>query len=130
MNPSLIAPCGMNCNLCIAHLREKNKCPGCRICIDDKPKTRTGCIIKNCKILKDNDLKYCSNICEKYPCQRLKHLDKRYKSKYAMSMIHNLEFIKENGLRKFLKNEKQKWIKDNKIFCVHNKKYFEMKRTI
>lgn len=27
----LIAPCGMNCGTCIAYLRDKNKCPGCRI---------------------------------------------------------------------------------------------------
>ena len=29
-DPDLIAPCGMNCNICMAYLREKNKCPGCR----------------------------------------------------------------------------------------------------
>jgi len=26
----MIAPCGMNCEICIGHIREKNKCPGCR----------------------------------------------------------------------------------------------------
>jgi hypothetical protein len=26
----LVAPCGMNCGICIAYLREKNKCPSCR----------------------------------------------------------------------------------------------------
>jgi uncharacterized radical SAM superfamily Fe-S cluster-containing enzyme len=30
-NISLIAPCGMNCSICSAYLREKNKCPGCRL---------------------------------------------------------------------------------------------------
>jgi hypothetical protein len=28
---ALIAPCGMNCGVCMAYLREKNKCPGCRL---------------------------------------------------------------------------------------------------
>jgi hypothetical protein len=124
MKPSLIAPCGMNCNLCIAYLREKNKCPGCRIYSADKPDTRTACVIKNCKVLKDNNWKYCSRKCEKYPCKRLKDLDKRYRTKYMMSMIDNLEFINQKGIRKFIRLEEKRWIKDNKIFCVHNKKYF------
>lgn len=29
MDKTLIAPCGMNCQLCYAFQREKNKCPGC-----------------------------------------------------------------------------------------------------
>ncbi|MDD5456566.1 MAG: hypothetical protein PHV30_05985 [Candidatus Margulisbacteria bacterium] len=29
MKPALIAPCGMNCAICLGYLREKNKCPGC-----------------------------------------------------------------------------------------------------
>lgn len=37
---SLIAPCGMNCSICMAYLREKNKCPGCRGNDIDKPITR------------------------------------------------------------------------------------------
>jgi hypothetical protein len=127
MNSKLIAPCGMNCNLCLAHLREKSKylcsCSGCRS-NKDKPKSCDQCIIRNCEILKKNNWKYCSNKCKKYPCLRLKNIDKRYRTKYGMSMIENLENIKEKGIRKFIKNEEKRWIKGNRIFCVHNKKYF------
>ena len=84
------------------------------------------CIIRHCKVLKEKGMKYCSITCEKYPCKRLRDLDRRYKNKYGMSMIENLEFIKKNGIRMFLKHEKQRWIHDNKIFCVHTKKYFEL----
>ena len=42
-------------------------------------------------------------------------------------MIKNLEFIKDKGIRKFINKEKQRWIKDDKIFCVHRKKYFSLK---
>jgi hypothetical protein len=38
--------------------------------------------------------------CEKYPCDKLKHLDKRYRTKYVMSMIENLENIKKNGIKR------------------------------
>lgn len=44
-----------------------------------------------------------------------------------MSMIKNLEDIKKLGIRKFIEKEKNKWIKDSKIFCVHNKQYYPIK---
>ena len=131
MKPNLIAPCGMNCSLCIGHLREKNKCPGCREQgkkINSKSSYIRKCIIKNCDVLKKNKWKFCSNKCEKFPCQRLKNLDKRYRTKYDMSMIENLEFIHKKGIRYFIKREKERWIKNNKIFCVHKKEYYEINR--
>lgn len=126
MKQALIAPCGMNCSLCIGYLRDKDNCPGCNL-QEKESKYCRKCIIKNCKILKENNLKYCSNKCEKFPCTRLKNLDKRYSEKYEMSMIENLDSISENGIRKFIKNEKKRWIKNDKVYCVHRKEYFEMK---
>jgi len=41
-----------------------------------------------------------------------------------MSMIENLEFLSQNGIRDFIRNEEHKWIKDDKVFCVHNRKYY------
>ena len=29
LDATLIAPCGMNCGICVGHLREKNRCAGC-----------------------------------------------------------------------------------------------------
>jgi len=128
MKTGLIAPCGMNCSLCMAYLRDKNTCPGCRYLIDeDEPKTRIRCIIKNCDQLKKHNWKYCSDKCEKFPCIRLKNLDKRYRTKYDMSMIENLENIKKLGIRKFIEREKKRWIKGNQIFCVHRKEYYPIK---
>jgi hypothetical protein len=124
MNTKLIAPCGMNCNLCMAYLRDKNRCPGCRASDKDKAISCRRCIIKNCEILRQNKLRFCSPKCKNYPCARLKSLDKRYRTKYAMSMIENLEFIDKKGIRKFLKNEEKRWVKDNRVFCVHKKEYY------
>ena len=124
MNRKLIAPCGMNCNLCMAYLREKNKCPGCRMIRKETQKYIRKCPIKNCQQLKNNNWVYCSKNCENFPCQRLKSLDKRYKTKYCMSMLENLDFIKNKGIRNFIKHEEKRWIKGNKIFCVHKKRYF------
>jgi hypothetical protein len=125
MNSKLIAPCGMNCSLCVAYLREKNKCPGCRLIKNDKSISRLICKIKNCDVIRENNWKYCSVKCKEFPCDRLKSLDKRYRAKYKMSMIDNLGDIEKKGIRKFIHMEENKWIRGNKIFCVHNKKYYK-----
>ncbi len=97
---SLIAPCGMNCGICMAYLREKNKCPGCRGTDINKPITRIKCKIKTCEVFQEAKSKFCFQ-CESFPCDNLKRLDKRYRTKYNMSMIENLENIKNSGIRKF-----------------------------
>lgn len=101
---SQIAPCGMNCGTCIAYLREKNKCPGCRVLSADKKETVQWCIIVKCVYLEKTDSKFCYE-CEKYPCKRLKQLDKRYSTKYGTSFFENLSIIKEKGIDVFLEFE-------------------------
>lgn len=122
INPSLIAPCGMNCALCLAYQREKNHCNGCRSEKDIKYKTKgcANCIIKNCELLKNTKSGFCYD-CDKYPCTRLKQLDKRYRTKYNMSMLENLENIKEKGIQSFLEKEIGKWgcPKCKVLVCVH-----------
>lgn len=105
---NIIAPCGMNCSICMAYLREKNKCNGCRAINTWNPKTRVNCKIKNCEILNCQNFEYCYQ-CTKFPCSLINHLDKRYRTKYHMSMIENLKNIKNNGIIEFLQSEKEKW---------------------
>ena len=120
----LIAPCGMNCRLCWGYVREKNTCPGC-LGADSresqKSKFRNTCKIRNCEQLTRGKSGYCSDCCERFPCARLKQLDKRYRTKYGMSMIANLKMIQEGGIRKFIQNEKRKWIcpECGEMSCVH-----------
>jgi hypothetical protein len=118
---SLIAPCGMNCGICRAYLREKNKCPGCRGSDENKLSSRVNCKIKNCNELNKNNLKFCYK-CERFPCERINHLDKRYRTKYNMSMIENLKNIEKNGIRKFVSNEKIRWTcsECGCTICVHD----------
>ncbi len=120
MKSSLIAPCGMNCGICIAYLREKKKCPSCRVFDKDEPVSIAKCKIKTCNELKNNNLKFCFK-CKNFPCERMKHLDKRYRTKYNMSMIENLDYIKKFGIREFVKNEKIRWTcsQCGGTICVH-----------
>lgn len=123
----LIAPCGMNCNLCSAFLREEKyivKCPGCRADDHYKPRSCAKCIINHCEILKQNQWQYCSSQCPQFACNRLKNIDRRYRTKYGMSMIDNLNDIEKRGIRAFIAQEEKKWIKGDQIFCVHKKVYF------
>ena len=117
---TLIAPCGMNCSLCYAHARNKNVCPGCRGDDSVKSKTRVMCRIKNCEKIAQGRGRYCFS-CDSFPCDRLKHLDKRYRTKYGMSMIDNLVYIKKSGIRQFIQSEKERWSCPacGEIICVH-----------
>jgi hypothetical protein len=117
---SLVAPCGMNCGICVAYLREKNKCPGCRGADTDKPVTRVRCKIKTCKIFLKGRAKFCFE-CGNFTCDNLKHLDTRYRIKYDMSMIENLGNIKKFGMGKFLKSEDIRWTcsRCEGTICVH-----------
>jgi len=116
----LIAPCGMNCGICMAYLRKERKCLGCYVDDSNKPSTILNCIIRNCETIKTNQSGFCYE-CESYPCKRLKQLDKRYRTKYSMSMIENLESIKRIGLSAFIANEKVRWrcTKCGGVICVH-----------
>ena len=116
----LIAPCGMNCGICLGYLREKNRCSGCWVDNEHKPKHCVNCIIKNCELLEKTNSKFCFD-CEKYPCTRLKQLDKRYRTNYGISMIENLDNIKKVGLDRFVQIEYDRWICNNcgGTICVH-----------
>ena len=108
MKKELIASCGMNCGICKFHYREKNRCPGCRVDDKDKLKGCRECIIVNCDVIKKNESGFCFD-CDLIPCKRLKNLDKRYRTKYHMSMLENLSLMKEHGIDVFLEKEVLKW---------------------
>lgn len=103
----MVAPCGMNCGTCIAYLREKKKCPGCRIYSAEKSISVQRCIIQKCAYLERTSSKFCYD-CEKFPCLRLKQLDKRYRTRYRTSFIENLMMIKEKGIDNFLAFESKR----------------------
>ena len=72
-NPNLIAPCGMNCGICVSFFgytlsdrKRKNPCKGCRP--SDKQCTF---IKKQCDKLLNNKIEYCYE-CVEFPCKTLK----------------------------------------------------------
>jgi Protein of unknown function (DUF3795) len=106
----MIAPCGMDCALCMAISRKKDQCPGCRGPDEGKPKYCVACKMVVCDLAPEGpDGRFCIT-CGSFPCKRLKDIDKRYRTKYSMSMIENLGTIKDEGLDRFIEMEKKKWI--------------------
>jgi hypothetical protein len=110
----------MNCRFCLAYIREKNTCPGCRAIVNDKSKSRLKCIVKNCEHVLAGGSGSCYD-CDKLPCTRLKQLDKRYRLKYGMSMLQNLDFIKKKGIEAFVVRENKRWVCPNcgAVLCIH-----------
>lgn len=119
MNNNSIAPCGVICNLCLGFQRSKNKCVGCNS-IGNKPYHCTVCSIKSC-LEKNGNEKLLCNSCNKFPCRRIKNLDKRYTVKYGESPVENLKTINEKGIIEFIKiaNEKWKCAECGHLLCVH-----------
>jgi hypothetical protein len=110
----------MNCGICMAFLRKKNHCPGCNAYDPNRTAVRLRCQIKNCPDVQKSKSGFCYE-CAKIPCARLKHLDKRYRMKYGMSMLENLEFIRLQGLPAFIEKEEKYWQcpKCGGTICVH-----------
>jgi hypothetical protein len=115
-----IAPCGINCATCLGFLRNKNKCDGCNMESSNRRNYCITCKIKNCQYLSYTASKLCGD-CEKFPCTRLKQLDKRYRTKYNSYLIENLKRIKSSGMQEYLKSEELKWVCNNcgGTICVH-----------
>lgn len=120
IEPRMIAPCGMNCALCLAFQRPKRRCPGCRAEGAYRSKSCRSCIIHNCEIIKTGPSHFCYE-CEKLPCRRLKQLDARYRAKYGMSMIANLTEIRDRGMETFLAHQAKKYTCPtcHGLLCVH-----------
>jgi len=127
----LIAPCGMNCGTCLGYLREKNKCPGCRISSSDKAVSVKRCTVTQCSHLQTTASKFCYD-CEKFPCRRIKDLDKRYSTKYRTSFIENLTMIKEEGLDRFLVFESKRRTCEHcgSVLSVHRDHCIKCNRTL
>lgn len=119
MQVDLIAPCGMNCRLCYGYIRTQNRCLGCNAPDGSKPKSCISCKIIACEKRKQNGWKTCAP-CDT-SCRRIKDLDKRYRTKYHMSMLNNLKGIREGGMEMFLRQQEEKYSCPvcGGVLCVH-----------
>lgn len=83
----MIAPCGVNCLACSAHLASKKPCPGCRA--PTEIITRVSC--RNCakkQCVSKRGFQWCFE-CSCFPCARIKSLNQRYLQHYDVDLIQN-----------------------------------------
>jgi len=120
LSAALIAPCGMDCGLCIAHVRQRKPCAGCNSDGATKPPHCVTCTIKMCDQIEGDAGAFCFD-CAKFPCARLRQLDSRYRTKYGMSMVENLGQIQETGIEAFVATERRRWTCPGcgGLLCVH-----------
>jgi hypothetical protein len=123
MRATLIAPCGMNCNVCRAVLDESGRakrCPGCR------PRGK-GCTYYGgmCEKLRREEIRFCHE-CVDFPCKKLKQLDKRYRTSYNYSFLEALALIRDKGMKAHLANEQKRWKcpECGGVICIHDRKCY------
>ncbi len=122
MNINSLAPCGVICDLCLGFQRTRSKCVGCQA-EGNKPCHCAVCSIKACPEKQGNPAALCVD-CPKYPCRRIKELNKRYMAKYGENLRQNLESASKDGCTAFIAAARQKWSCPacGQLLCVHNDK--------
>ncbi|MEK8193793.1 DUF3795 domain-containing protein [Clostridioides difficile] len=100
----MFAPCGMNCMVCYKHCYHKKPCAGCLNSDIGKPEHCRKCKIKDC--VHEKGISYCYE-CSEYPCKLIKNLEKSYNTRYRASLVANSLFVKENGLKAFMVQQKE-----------------------
>ena len=125
----LIAPCGMNCAICKAYLAYTHGVPRVRgkvtYCAGCLPRAKNCYVIRGCPKLRKNQIQSCSE-CDTVPCEKLAHLDKRYREHYDMSMVENLKELKNRGMTEFLNSQQEKYrcLDCGDVVCVHDNKCY------
>lgn len=101
MDRQLIAPCGIYCGLCSSYLADLNQVPRQRgrftHCKGCRPRDKQcAWFKKRCERIANHTLKYCYE-CSSYPCRQLESLGDRYRTKYGLDILQNLELIRDQG---------------------------------
>jgi len=126
MQAALTAPCGMNCALCVSYLAMTNQLNqqgfSRRYCVGCQPRGKNCTYMqRHCDLVGHGLVRFCYE-CSEFPCRRLQTLDQRYRAKYHMSMLENLELIRDQGMERFLERERERWTCPDcgGAICCHN----------
>lgn len=124
MKPELIAPCGMNCGLCVKYLAARHgiRKKGIAFCGGCRPDNKSCAYLKKrCGKLSGNQVRFCFE-CGKFPCGRLQHLDRRYRTFFHTGLVENLLFLRDKGMAGFLAAQHKKWKCPacGDALCCHN----------
>ena len=100
-----IGCCGLDCGLCPRfNSTSKSKCPGCFG--PNFSQKHPSCLHTTCCVIKKG-LEVCSE-CKDYPCSKFNGWDKSDSFTSHLKSLENLNFIKENGIEIFIKQQKKR----------------------
>ncbi len=106
-----IGVCGLDCGLCPRYYTVgTSRCPGCAG--PDFSKKHPSCSFITCCVKKKN-LEVCGE-CSEFPCSKFKSKEEYQQLKQSSSyppykkVISNLNFIKEQGIEKFIEQQKRR----------------------
>ena len=120
----MIAPCGLDCSLCMfAHAKEK-PCLGCNVDSESKPAfCASWCKIIPCEKRVKNGYEFCDE-CPDYPCEDMMERETRYTTAYPLkeSPMQNLKDIRTMGMEAFLEQQRKRFTcaKCGGPICIHN----------
>jgi len=106
-----IGVCGLDCGLCPRYYTKgSSRCPGC--CGPDFLNKHPSCSFITCCV-KKKGFETCGE-CSDFPCSKFKS-DKEYQQLEQLSsyppykkVMANLNFIRENGVKKFIEQQQQR----------------------
>lgn len=107
----MIAPCGLDCSLCMMAQAREKPCPGCHGPDENKFFYCSQlCGIMKCRKRKEQNYTFCDE-CPDYPCEDVMEKENRYTGEYPLreSPLENLKLIREKGMEAFLQMEKARW---------------------
>ena len=120
----MVAPCGLDCNICSQALMDENPCQGCNGPDNHKPEfCAKYCEIILCEKRRENGYRYCDE-CPDYPCEAVMEKENRYTTEYPHreSPLENFRIIRQEGMDTFLEQERKAWTCPccSRPFSVHD----------
>ena len=91
-----LAPCGVNCMLCSRHMDQKR--PPCLGCLNGGSPTSTHCKTCRIKLCAFNQGFHGCFECGKFPCKRIKTLEKRYREHYGYLLMEVAQTARQEGV--------------------------------
>jgi len=118
MKREMVAPCGMNCNLCSWCSTRASRAASAAGRGDGAASTE-----RPVPQARQGEIDFCYQ-CGQFPCENLLLVEKRYVHAHNYSFVENLNFIRRRGMPTFLKREIMRYTCPScgKLLTVHSDK--------
>ena len=106
--------------------KRKKQCVGC------KPSGKNCDHLKKyCEKLRKKAIDYCYE-CTDFPCKYIQRLDTKYRGRFSYSTIANLEYIRDEGMEKFLQEQQERYRCQNcgGVICVHDGRCYSCNKLV